>query len=693
MRRLAQPFLAIPVLGIMFGLFARAADAQEPPAPDMAEEFFGTTQVVFDTLAASSSRAAENLATLIAYIPSFPSEIGHFFVRLHATGFNSWSLLFQSLFYLGIGLLAELVFRTVQSRIKLTKESDGHIGIGRRFGWFGANMVGLSIFACLGGWPLLMATQQDPVAQTVVITYLTAILAVRVFTICSRMVLAPFYPEMRIVHLDDAAARRLYWWVTGIAAFAGFSFVTASLFHSGAMEPKAVLIFVLASRSALALWVMLAFFANRPTIAQILRYGSEGRERGKGWSSFAGVWHLMASIYVTLSWFATSILLLLGRMEANKLAIFSFMTVMLAIAVCLMLDDWATRVDRRNDEQAQFPTIPSFAQFFARMGRAAVVIVTLLLLLRIWSGPWHGLVAARTVGGLVPALTQLLITTFIAYILWQLVLIGTERVLCRAAPRAGESETARQTRIATLLPLMRNSMLAGIAIIAGMIGLSAIGVDVVPLFAGAGVIGLAVGMGSQALVKDIVSGLFFLLDDAFRVGDYVDTGVAMGTIERAGIRSLQIRHHLGALHTVPFGEIQTIANHSRDWVIFKMDFRVPFDTDTHALRKKFKALGQTLLTDETFGHLFVEPLKSSGVVMMDDSAMIVRASFKSRPGEQFQLRRVVYEAVRKMFKEEGIDVAVREVRVRSSDGSAAGAGAQAAVEEAAQAALNTSKPR
>lgn len=651
-----------------------------------ADAFFGSTAAVFDVVLASSARAAVNLKALVTATSQFPGEFFDFFGRLSNAGFNAATLILHALFWLGLGALVEQAYRLVLRQIRPEPIPGYPITMGQRFGWFGANLIGLGIFAIAGGWPLLMATQADLITQTVVITYLTAILSVRLFAIGVRFFLSPFRTEMRLANLDDDAARQLYYHALLIGSLAVFSFVSASLFHSGGMTATAVLVFVLVTRSVVACLVILAFFSNRESIARLIRTGPDGRERGRGWSSFSRVWHLLATIYVGMSWFVATVLLLLGRSEANELAVLSFLLLMALLTVCLLLDDWATRVDLKNHDPDQ-PNMPSFAQFFARMGRASAVIATLLMMIRIWSGPWGSLgIKAQGSEGIGSAVTQMMVTFFIAYVLWQMVLIGSERVLCRSAPPEGQGETARHTRISTLLPLVRNIMLVGIVIIAVMIGLSAIGLDILPLFAGAGVIGLAIGLGSQTLVKDIVSGVFFLLDDAFRVGDYVDAGVAMGTIERAGIRSLQIRHHLGALHTVPFGEIKTIANHSRDWVIFKMDFRVPFETDTNALRKKFKALGQKLLLDENFGPLFVEPLKSSGVVMMDDSAMIMRASFKSRPGEQFMLRRVVYEAVRNMFKEEGVDVAVREVRVRASNNEqASGAGAQLAAEAVSQA--------
>ena len=100
--------------------------------------------------------------------------------------------------------------------------------------------------------------------------------------------------------------------------------------------------------------------------------------------------------------------------------------------------------------------------------------------------------------------------------------------------------------------------------------------------------GIAVGFGAQTLVRDVVSGLFFLMDDAFRKGEYVDIDKVKGTVEGINVRSLVLRHHLGILHTVPYGEISYLSNFSRDWVIVKMEFRVPTDTDVNKVKKIFK---------------------------------------------------------------------------------------------------------
>ena len=220
------------------------------------------------------------------------------------------------------------------------------------------------------------------------------------------------------------------------------------------------------------------------------------------------------------------------------------------------------------------------------------------------------------------------------------------------------------SRLATLLPLFRSFILLFIIAATALSVAMEVGVNVAPLFAGAGVVGLAIGFGAQTLVRDILSGMFFLLDDAFRKGEYIDVGIVKGTVEKISIRSFQLRHHLGALHTIPFGEITHLTNFSRDWVMMKLPLRLTYDTDVERVRKLVKKLGQKLLEHPTEGAKFVQPLKSQGVIQMEDSAMIVRVKYMTRPGDQWTTRKLVYHELHELFAREGIHFAHKEVTVR-----------------------------
>jgi small-conductance mechanosensitive channel len=201
-----------------------------------------------------------------------------------------------------------------------------------------------------------------------------------------------------------------------------------------------------------------------------------------------------------------------------------------------------------------------------------------------------------------------------------------------------------------------------------------------------------VGFGAQTLVKDIISGAFFLMDDAFRIGEYIDIGSGKGTVEKISVRSMQLRHQDGPLNTVPFGSIDKVSNFSRDWAIMKIPLRVTYDTDADRVRKLVKKLGEELAADPEFGKQFLEPLKSQGIVGMEDSAMIIRVKFKTKPGGQSEVGKVVYARIRDLFHREGIHFAQKEVRVRIADSledpSSLSSQQRAAIQAAAQVAVD-----
>ena len=257
-------------------------------------------------------------------------------------------------------------------------------------------------------------------------------------------------------------------------------------------------------------------------------------------------------------------------------------------------------------------------------------------------------------------------TILIAYVLWGLTKLTFYRYaggIEEESSAGDEGGASAASRLQTIMPLFLRFFQITLIAMVVMIVLSSMGVDIGPLLAGAGVVGIAIGFGAQTLVRDLVSGLFFLLDDAFRKGEYVDIGDVRGSVENINIRSLVLRHHLGPIHTVPFGEIKHLTNFSRDWVIMKLEFRVPTDTDLQKVKKLFKKIGAELLEHPELGKDFIEPFKSQGVKAIEDSAIIIRGKFMSKPGRQFVIRKELYNRVQAEFQAAGIEFAHRKVTV------------------------------
>ncbi len=261
------------------------------------------------------------------------------------------------------------------------------------------------------------------------------------------------------------------------------------------------------------------------------------------------------------------------------------------------------------------------------------------------------------------------VTILLGFIIWEAIQLWMERRLPDEeagddSEMEGEGGGAASSRSETLLPLFRTILLILLSVIMVMSVLYSLGVQIGPLLAGASVVGIAIGFGSQKLVQDIISGMFFLIDDAFRKGEYVEVAGMKGTIEKLSVRSMRLRHHLGAVQTVPYGEINTVKNLSRDWVIMKLELRLPYDVDIEKVRKIIKKVGQKMLKDEETGPNMLQPLKSQGVMRVEESALIFRMKFTAKPGEQWVVRRVAYTNVRNALADAGIEFAHREVKVR-----------------------------
>jgi len=209
-------------------------------------------------------------------------------------------------------------------------------------------------------------------------------------------------------------------------------------------------------------------------------------------------------------------------------------------------------------------------------------------------------------------------------------------------------------RLLTLLPLLRVAAAIVLLVMLGLCSLWALGIEITPLLAGAGVVGLALGFGAQTLVRDVIAGIFYLAEDVFRVGEYIESGATTkGTVERITLRTVALRHHNGPLHFVPYGSLGTVRNNSRDWVIEKFNLPLPIHVDSEQIRKLIKKVGEGLMQDPEFGPMIRAPLKAK-LYRIDPGVKIFRCSFETAPGQQFAVRAQAYKRIEARLKEVGI---------------------------------------
>lgn len=488
-------------------------------------------------------------------------------------------------------------------------------------------------------------------------------------------------PSHRLLPIDDQTAATLYRRIVVIFAITIFVICTCLWMDALGLDRNAhILSLVMGSLFAALMFTGLAISLREP-VSDLIVNLHHGPAKPLALRLLARTWHVWASLYFLGAWCVVAARTILELPGAGGLVMAPVISLFLGFAayglLLLILDKWMGERQWQVDapdmvmemvgeqtaagrlQMAEHRSLKGLAEQGAALLAAVAGIAVMLAF-------WGVDVSEEEQG--ITRFGDVLVILFISYFAYQAIKISIDN---KIAEEGGEIElepgeeggSGGASRLATLLPLARNFLLITVVVMSGMVLLSQLGVDIAPLFAGAGVVGLAIGFGAQTLIRDIFSGAFFLVDDAFRRGEYIDCGVK-GTVERISIRSMQLRHHLGALHTIPFGEIQTLTNYSRDWAMMKLSLRVTYDTDVEKVRKLIKNLGKELMEHPEVGDKFLQPLKSQGVLAMEDSAMILRVKFMTKPGEQFVVRKLVYAKIRELFAQEGIEFAHRQVTVR-----------------------------
>jgi moderate conductance mechanosensitive channel len=305
---------------------------------------------------------------------------------------------------------------------------------------------------------------------------------------------------------------------------------------------------------------------------------------------------------------------------------------------------------------------------------AIAAAMTVLVLGRVWIvdvlelvslDRWHEMVRAAALG---------LVTLVLGYVSYELLRAWSAARFGTATAGIGpdaedDAHAAPASRLGTVLPIISGFLVVSSVILAALLTLSELGVNIMPLIAGAGIFGLAISFGSQALVRDIVSGLFYMVDDALRVGEYIEAGRYKGTVEKISLRSLRLRHQNGQIHTIPFGQLGAVTNFSRDWVTIKFNLRLSRDADIELARKLAKRVGQDMLDDPELGKEFLAPLKMQGVADILETALVCRFKFTVRPGKPTFIQREALKRVYKAFLDKGIPFASNAVIVQSASGA------------------------
>ncbi len=668
-------------------LLLRELDAREPATGRAKAEAVPTA---VQSLVAN---IRQNLADILQQSGDLPIVIPFAITRL-ADGDDStrlFSILVSIALMLLAGAATEWLFRRATWAAR-QKCENGRDTSGRLIPRLLLDLLGLALFALTSAAAFAfiyygLRYGRSETSLVFAMVFLAAVMIVRLTSLLARLLLAPNTRSLRLVAVSDASARNLQRWVIVIAALTSFGFLGCALLQLfGLVAPLYELLLMIVGFVITGALVAMIWHSRR-SVAALIR-GPDAPRASQSAQIFADIWHLLASGYVIALYGGITLARLAGYEPGIGVWAGS-----LLVVIGVPLTDTAVRhglgrfLSGYSETHASGEGAREYQAIMSRALRLVIVAAAALALASLWGIDLFSTAQSHVGANVTRAALDIALTLMVAHVGWELTKTAIDRRLAmEGAATSGKNGGGEASRLRTLLPLFRRFLQITIVVMVLMIVLSSLGVNVGPLIAGAGVVGLAIGFGAQTLVRDIVSGMFFLLDDAFRLSEYVDIGSVKGKVEAIHVRSLVLRHHRGPLHTVPFGEIKRLTNFSRDWVIMKFEFRVPYDTNIDKVKKLFKKIGADLLQHEQFGAYFIEPFKSQGVTSMDDSAMIIRAKFKAIPERQYEIRKEVYARVQQAFHENGIKFANRRVTVDLPPGIDASTPQGRAIADAAAAA-------
>ena len=539
-----------------------------------------------------------------------------------------------------------------------------------------AEALPLIAFA-IAGYLLLPAFDPSRTTRLIALAVINAQIAVSALSALAEAILATRAPGLRPFRLSDETAAYLLIWIRRLSIAAIYGFVVTELaallglnptLHEillrafGLLVGAMAIVIVLQNRAAVARWIggAIPTGARKPDESEadfpptpqvpVSRLTAFRRQAAR-------FWHVLAIAYIVAAYAVWSLQIEGGF---SYLLRATALTAILGLIVRLA-DSGLRRVFDRSfalsdDLRHMLPGLEDRANRYLPLLRQTILVLLYvcagLSLLQIWGFDIFGWLSEGTGREVAIGVVKIAIILVLALLLSEAAGAWMEHYLRATGPNGELLHRGR--RATTLLPLLRNVFRLNIVLMVGLMTLSEIGIDIAPLLAGAGVVGLAVGFGAQTLIKDIITGVFILIEDTIAVGDSVDLGGHAGTVEAMTLRTIRLRDGDGAVHTVPFSAVSSIVNTARDFSNAIFDISVAYDQDIDKVIKIMKQVGEELRQDPQFKHQILRPIEVLGLDSMQNGAMVIKAQMRTRPSDKGGVIRAFNLRLKRAFDEHGI---------------------------------------
>jgi len=513
-----------------------------------------------------------------------------------------------------------------------------------------------SVAAVLGaGYAVLALVDRSVRAHQLAVFMIQAIAVLTGSGVLARLILAPYADALRPVPLASVTAAYLYLWVMRLAWAGCIGFVVSkAAIPLGANPAGAHAVGILAAIVFAGLTMILVMQARDP-VAAVIRGGRGGLVRRR----LADIWHVLAIIYVLLVFGVFVSEAQDGFVYLIRATGITAASIIAAVIASLFFDRLLHRIFALDPElDDRFPGLRTRSNLYRPVLKRGIDLLLVLAVFVALLAGWDlGLLEALSPELRLTILKSsgtIIFVLVLCVLAWEL----ASGAISRSLTGSGADGTDQQpgSRAKTLLPLLRRAIFVVLVVFGGLVILAEIGIQIAPLLAGAGVVGLAIGFGSQALVRDVITGLFILIEDTIAVGDFVTVGGHSGTVEDLSIRTIKLRDLSGTVHTVPFGDVTTVENFTKDFSYAVLDIGVGYGEDTDVVSAVLGEIGVEILADDVYGERIIGPMEIMGVHELGDSAVVIRARVKTKPMLQWGVRREFYRRIKKRFDMLGIEI-------------------------------------
>ncbi|MGK9230808.1 mechanosensitive ion channel [Inquilinus limosus] len=534
----------------------------------------------------------------------------------------------------------------------------------------------------LGAYAMAVVLDPPWFVRTVVLALVNAAIISGLALMLIRLALTPEHPHLRLLRIGDETAGYLYVWAKRLIYLLVFGYLAVSTavvlgLPGGSLAALKYLIGL-----AVAAMVVVLILQNRQPVADWLRgrrrRAAEGEEAGvtravgSARRRLAEVWHLIAIAYVVV----TFAIWALGINGGFAFIIRATLLTVLVLAVARLVSSYGPRLIHRAfsigpELRSRFPGLEHRANRYLPVLdnalRVVVVLVSILVLLEVWQLGGIAWMETETGRSVLASGGAILLVIVAALVAWEVVSQLIEYHLNRHD--AEGRLVQRSARARTLLPLLRNAFMVLLITVVVLMVLSEVGINIAPLLAGAGVVGLAIGFGAQTLVKDVITGVFILFEDTLAVGDVVQIGSDSGVVEAMTIRTIRLRDETGAVHTLPFSSVTSIVNMTKDFSFAVFNVGIGYDQDVDRVTDVLRDLGREMQLDPEWAPNILAPIEIIGLDKFGDSAVIIKARIKTPPIKQWGVMREFNRRMKRRFDELGIDIPFphRMVLTRSLD--------------------------